>query len=229
MKAFKKDGKMVKEHIEGLSQDSLATLEADIKKGKASVEINGKSFEMTPDQLIFERKMEKVSVNSFTPGVIEPSFGIDRIFTTVLEHIYYVRQGDTEDEKSTRAVLAFTPTAAPYKCTILPLDQRISRHEKYLSLMNEFRKELSLLGMSYTIDESGATIGRRYARNDEIGIPFAVTFDFDTLEDATVTMRERDSTDQIRLPLKDVADIVRNLCVGEGSWQQTSAKYPKQK
>merc|ERR1711935_1055716 len=100
---------------------------------------------------------------------------------------------------------------------------------KYAEIGGGFRKELSSFGLSFTIDESGATIGRRYARNDEIGIPFAVTFDFDTLEDASVTMRERDSTDQIRLPLKDVAEIVRNLCVGEGSWQQTSAKYPKQK
>lgn len=229
MKAFAKEGKMVKEHIEALSQDELAALEADVKKGPKKLEIDGKSFELKPEQLIFERKIAKISVNSFTPGVIEPSFGIDRIFTTVLEHIYYVRKGgDGEDEKQTRAVLAFTPTAAPYKCVILPLDQRISRHDNYLGMMNEFRKEIALLGMSYTIDESGATIGRRYARNDEIGIPFAVTFDFTTLEDSTVTMRERDSCDQIRVPLKDVGEIIRNICIGEGTWNKTAAKYPKQ-
>merc|ERR1740121_875910 len=127
----------------------------------------------------------------------------------------------------TRGVLAFAPNVAPYKCTILPLDQRIARHERYGTLATEFKKELSLLGLAYTIDESGATIGRKYARNDELGIPLAVTFDFTTLEDSTVTLRERDTCGQIRLPLKDVADLVRNLCAGEGTWTEIAAKYPK--
>merc|ERR1712217_64366 len=118
-----------------------------------------------------------------------------------------------------------TPVSAPYKCTLLPLDQRINRHDKYTSLTTEFRKELSLLGMSYTIDESGATIGRRYARNDELGIPFAITFDFTTLEDSTVTMRERDSMEQIRLPLSVAADLIRDLCSGATLWKDAVAKH----
>lgn len=92
-------------------------------------------------------------------------------------------------------------------------------------MLQHFRSQLSALGLSYTIDESGATIGRRYARNDELGVPFAVTLDFTTLEDNTVTLRERDTTRQIRLPLNDVPELVRNLCAGEASWEETSRGY----
>jgi len=229
MKAHKKDGKMVKEWVEAQSQEELQQLEADVKVGPRKVTIDGKSFELTSQQLTFERKMEKQTVNSFTPGVIEPSFGIDRIFSAVLEHIYYARpKEDDADDKQTRGVLAFTGVSAPYKCTILPLDQRIARHERYLALLQNFRMELSSLGLSYTMDESGATIGRRYARNDELGIPFAVTLDFTTLEDATVTLRERDSMGQIRLPLGDVAELVRNMCAGESSWDAAFRQYSHQ-
>jgi len=172
MKAFKKDGRMVKEFLEAMDQGALETLKTNIEKGPTDVEIDGRSFTLEPSQVIFERKVEKVTVNAFTPGVIEPSFGIDRIFTAVLEHIYASRPKEADsDDKQTRGVLSFAASIAPYKCCILPLDQRIAKHELYGPMVDKFRSELSSLGMSYTIDESGATIGRRYARNDELGIP----------------------------------------------------------
>jgi len=224
MKAFKKDGKMVKEWIEALPQEKLAEL--DGLKGPKKVDINGQSFELTPDLLQFERKKEKISVNSLTPGVIEPSFGIDRIFTVILEHVYYARPKDESgDDKQTRGVLALNANMAPYKCCMLPLDQRVARHEKYISLSSAFRSELSSMGLSSTSDEGGATIGRKYCRNDELGIPFAITFDFTTLEDDTVTMRERDCMQQIRLPLKDAAELIRNLCAGEEKWSDAFKRY----
>merc|ERR1719215_2490727 len=163
---------------------------------------------------------EKISVNSLTPGVIEPSFGIDRIFTVIMEHVYYTRP-----EEQTRGVLALNANMAPYKCCFLPLDQRIAQHEKYISLSSAFRSELSALGLSSTSDEGGATIGRKYARNDELGIPFAMTFDFTTLEDDTVTMRERDCMQQIRLPLREAAELIRDLCTGEAAWEGAFKRY----
>eukprot|EP00440_Ansanella_granifera_P047660 gb/GFBE01051623.1/.p1 GENE.gb/GFBE01051623.1/~~gb/GFBE01051623.1/.p1 ORF type:complete len:682 (+),score=172.91 gb/GFBE01051623.1/:1-2046(+) len=230
MKAFKKDGKMVKEHVETLSQDELESLEKQLKSGSADVEVDGKTFTLTPAITIFERKMEKQTVNAFTPGVIEPSFGIDRIFSSLLEHIYYARPKDESgDDKQTRGVLAFAPSSAPYKCAILPLDQRISRDERYISAFSAFRQELGALGLSYTSDESGATIGRRYARNDELGIPYAATFDFDFLEDQHVTLRERDTMWQIRLPLKELAELLRNLISGEQTWEAAFKRYPHRK
>jgi len=224
MKAFGKDGRAVKASIEALPQSELEKIATT--SSPATVEVEGKSFEVKPELMSFEKKKEKISVNAFTPGVIEPSFGIDRILTVVLEHAYYARPKDESgDDKQTRGVLSLSAVIAPYKCTLLPLDQRIARHEKYLALSGTFKRELSVLGLSYTIDESGATIGRRYARNDELGIPFAVTFDFTTLEDSTVTMRERDSMEQIRLPLSEAADLIRNLCIGDATWANASPKY----
>mmetsp|Transcript_71485 Transcript_71485/g.115343 ORF Transcript_71485/g.115343 Transcript_71485/m.115343 type:complete len:686 (+) Transcript_71485:119-2176(+) len=232
MKFFKKDGKMVQEWITTLPQGELVCLEEDLKKGPKEVEIDGRPFTLTPDPVVFERKMDKQTVNAFTPGVIEPSFGIDRIFTAVLEHIYYMRpktEGEDEDAKATRGVLAFAPAAAPYKCAVLPLDQRITRDERYITGLNVFRQQISALGLSYTSDESGATIGRRYSRNDELGIPFAITFDFDFLEDKFVTVRERDTMWQIRLPLDSVPELLRNLCCGEDNWEAAFTRFPHRK
>jgi|EP00927_Polykrikos_kofoidii_P056923 glycyl-tRNA synthetase len=226
MKAFGKDGRMVKDWIEALPQEEKAELKRVVEAdGKKEVEIEGKTFVLQQSQLIFEIKKEKQTVNSFFPGVVEPSFGIDRIFTSILEHVYYSRpKEDTSEDKNTRGVLSLPSNIAPYKCAILPLDQRISKSEKYSSMMETFRRQLSTMGLSYTIDDSGATIGRRYARNDELGIPFAVTIDFDSIEDGTVTLRERDAMQQIRLPLTEVADKVRLLCNGELVWTDVYAK-----
>merc|ERR1712151_798490 len=102
---------------------------------------------------------------------------------------------------------------------------RIARHETYAKMMQGFRSQLSARGLSYTIDDSGATVGRRYARNDELGIPFAVTVDFDSLQDSTVTLRERDSTHQVRPKLDEVADVVRCLCSNEETWAEVYKKY----
>merc|ERR1712043_129293 len=93
---------------------------------KFSFEIDGKDIEIQAELIKLETKIEKITVNSFTPGVIEPSFGIDRILFSMLEHSYYARPKEAGSEDSqTRGVLAFAPSVAPYKCTILPLDQRI--------------------------------------------------------------------------------------------------------
>jgi len=227
MKAFKKDGKMVKEWIEALPQEQLAALDKDVAaNGSKDVEIGDKSFSLLKEQLTFERKVEKTTVRSFTPGVIEPSFGIDRIFFSMMEHSYFARAKDESDDKQTRGVLSFAAKIAPYKLSILPLDQRITRDEKCAVLLSSLRQELSSLGLSYMMDESSVTIGRRYARNDELGVPFAVTLDFETLEDGTATLRERDAMDQVRLPLSVLANLVRDLCAGETTWAATMAKFP---
>jgi len=231
MKAFKKDGKMVKDWIEALPQEQLCALEKEITaSGSKEVEVQEKPFTLLKEHLTFERKIEKTTVRSFTPGVIEPSFGIDRIFFSILEHNYFARpSGDVSEDKQTRGVLSFAASISPYKLSLLPLDQRISKHEKYQELCGGLRKELSSLGMSYTIDESSVTIGRRYSRNDELGIPFALTLDFQTIEDSTATLRVRDAMDQLRLPLTDVPALIRDLCAGEATWDATMARYPHRK
>lgn len=87
---------------------------------------------------------------------------------------------------------------------------------------------MTRVDVSHKVDDSSGSIGRRYARTDEIAIPYGITIDFDTLkEPQSVTLRERDSMDQVRIPLAEIADVVRNLAFSKIEWSDVTAKYPK--
>merc|ERR1712137_406513 len=88
------------------------------------------------------------------------------------------------------------------------------------------RKRVTALGHTCTVDDSSANLGKRYARNDEVGIPFACTVDFDSLKDETVTLRERDTMVQVRLPAAHVGQVLHELCSGIRTWSEAQAKYP---
>lgn len=141
-----------------------------------------------------------VIVREYTPNVIEPSFGLGRILYALLEHSWWVRE---EDEA--RNVLSFPPIVAPFKCCILPL----SANAAFDPFVRKFSRTLRQNGVSTRTDDSGASIGRRYARNDELGIPYAITVDFQTVEDNTVTLRYRDSTKQIRDSFENILKILK--------------------
>lgn len=106
-----------------------------------------------------------------------------------MEHSYWVREGDEQ-----RAVLSFPTCVAPIKCLITP----ISHNDAFEPCINDIARSLRKAGVAARIDDSAASIGKRYARNDEIGTPLGITIDFQTIKDGTVTLRERDSTRQIR-------------------------------
>eukprot|EP00927_Polykrikos_kofoidii_P016720 TRINITY_DN17577_c0_g1_i1.p1 TRINITY_DN17577_c0_g1~~TRINITY_DN17577_c0_g1_i1.p1 ORF type:complete len:673 (-),score=114.56 TRINITY_DN17577_c0_g1_i1:90-1982(-) len=232
MKAFGKKGRQVKDWLEGLPTETLQTLVDEVGQKKSSVrnvELADGALECTflPEHVVCEKKIEKRSTTTFMPGVVEPSFGIDRILFATLEHAYYARPKDASvDDKQTRGVLSFAPVIAPYKLTLLPQDQRISRDEKYSVISNTLRQRLSSLGHSYTVDDSNATLGKRYSRNDELGIPFAVTVDFDSMTDNCVTLRERDSMAQIRLPVAEVGVVIDDVCCGRRDWGDIQKIYP---
>jgi len=233
MKAFKKNGKGVKQWLEALDQDSLSSIVEEVKqKQQATRSVNlpdGTTEDVTfsPEHVVCETKIIKQNTVSFMPGVIEPSFGIDRILFATLEHAYFARPKDASDDgKQTRGVLSFPATIAPYKITFLPQDQRISRDDKYTQMMTVMRKRISALGHTYTLDESNASLGKRYSRNDELGIPFACTVDFDSMNDSCVTLRERDSMKQVRLPATEVGDLLHDLCWGRKQWSDVLGSYP---
>lgn len=92
--------------------------------------------------------------------------------------------------------------------------------------VDEIAADLMDSDLATRVDKSTASLGRRYARADEVGVPFAVTVDFDTLSDGTVTLRERDSTVQIRLPKSDVTRVVFDFVHGRFTWEEALAKYP---
>ena len=129
----------------------------------------------------------------YIPYVIEPSLGVERLFLAVVCDAYDEEQ--LEDGTS-RTVMHLHPALAPVKAAILPLSKKLS--EKAGELHDELAKYFDV-----DFDDAGA-IGKRYRRQDEIGTPFCITYDFDTETDGCVTVRERDSMQQVRIPLSEV-------------------------
>ncbi len=129
----------------------------------------------------------------YIPYVVEPSLGADRITLALLVDAYDEEQ---IGENDSRTVLRLHPALAPYKAAILPLSKKLSEKatEVYTSLSKKFTVEF---------DEAGS-IGKRYRRQDEIGTPLCITYDFDSLEDNQVTVRLRDSMEQIRIPISEL-------------------------
>jgi len=138
---------------------------------------------------------DPVTNEKYIPYVIEPSLGVERLFLAMLTNAY-----DEEEvgEGDTRVVLRFKPSLAPYKVAIMPLLKKDILTEKADALYADMRKRYST-----TYDVTGS-IGKRYRRQDEIGTPFCITIDFDTLEDEAVTVRERDSMKQERIKIAEL-------------------------
>ena len=135
----------------------------------------------------------------FVPNVIEYSIGADRLTLALLCEAY---DEETLENGETRVVMHFHPTIAPYKVAVLPLQKNLSEKAKevYAMLSKEFMCDY---------DDAGS-IGKRYRRQDEIGTPFCITIDFETLDNQTVTIRDRDSMKQIRLPISELVEYVEN-------------------
>ena len=134
----------------------------------------------------------------YIPYCIEPSLGCDRVALAFLCNAYeeeQIAEGDT------RTVLHLHPALAPYKVAVLPLSKKLSEkaEEVYNKLSKSFMCDIDVAG----------SIGKRYRREDEIGTPYCVTIDFDTLEDDTVTIRDRDTMEQIRLPISEIESYVK--------------------
>ena len=134
----------------------------------------------------------------YVPYVIEPSLGADRVTLAFLCNAY-----DVEDlgEGDSRVVLHLHPALAPYKLAILPLSKKLG--DKANEIFDKLSKSFSC-----DYDEAGS-IGKRYRREDEIGTPYCLTVDFDTLEDNKVTIRDRDTMEQIRIPIDEVERYIR--------------------
>ena len=129
----------------------------------------------------------------YTPYVIEPSLGADRVALAFLVDAY---DEETLGEGDTRVVLHLHPALAPFKAAILPLSKKLS--DKALEIYDSLAKHFAV-----DFDETGS-IGKRYRREDEIGTPFCITVDFETENDGCVTVRDRDTMEQIRIPVSEV-------------------------
>ncbi len=197
--------------FKGKAKDIAAAMEdmtpADVKDGKLTVTVDGEQIVL--DDRFFEvaKVKEKVAGDRVVPHVIEPSHGLDRIFYTVLEHAY------SHDDKEDYTVLRLRPEVAPIKVGVFPLMEKDGLDDVARSI---YEKVHSHRVEAY-YDGSG-TIGKRYARMDEVGTPWCITVDYEGLpggeHQGTVTIRDRDSKDQKRIPIEDVPSIVDRLIAG---------------
>ncbi|MDO8528844.1 MAG: glycine--tRNA ligase [Nanoarchaeota archaeon] len=201
----------IREHTkEELSHYSSATFDIDYMYPFGSKEIAGIAnrgqFDLTNHQResktimeIYDEKYKK----KVLPRVIEPTFGIERIFLAVLSKAYYY------DKKRENVVLKLPPILSPIKAAIFPIIKKEEYEKLSKEILNNLRKEWNVL-----YDVSGS-IGRRYARNDESGTPFCITIDEESLKNKDVTIRIRDTTEQIRVKIKDLQEVLRKGIHGE--------------
>ena len=196
---FKSKAKAVGEALRALAPEQLAG-------EKIQVYVDGGTIDIDRSLVSFESVEEEVRGEEVVPHVIEPSFGIDRILYSILDHSYY--EDEIDGEK--RAVLRFKPQVAPIEVAVLPLMDR----SELVGPAKKILEELRSRGMRTDYDTSGS-IGRRYRRNDEIGTPYEVTIDYETIEEGTVTIRDRDSMSQVRVARWQVVDKLQALLNGD--------------
>ena len=133
----------------------------------------------------------------YVPYVIEPSLGADRVTLAFLCNAY---DEEVDEKGDKRVVLRLHPALAPFKAAVLPLSKKLS--DKAMEIKNDLAKEFMV-----DFDDAGS-IGKRYRREDEIGTPFCITYDFESEEDGCVTVRERDSMEQVRIPISELKTYI---------------------
>ncbi len=165
-----------------------------------NLQIEDNTFELLPEHVNFVEIEEVVRGEKIFPHVIEPSYGLDRIVFSVLLHTF------TEDEENEREYFKLPKDIAPVEVSVFPLLNKEQLREEALKIKNDLREK----GFIAEFDASG-TIGRRYARSDEIGVPYAITVDHDSIDDNKVTIRNRDNLKQKRILISDIAGILDSL------------------
>ena len=146
--------------------------------------------------------LDPVTNEKYIPYCVEPSLGADRVTLAFLCNAF---EEETLENGDVRNVMHLHPALAPFKCAVLPLQKKLS--EKALEIYQELAKHFPV-----DYDEAGS-IGKRYRRQDENGTPYCVTVDFDTIEKGTVTVRDRDTMQQITLPIEEVAAFINEKLV----------------
>lgn len=206
----KANHKLLGPRFKGQAKDIAAAMEsADPKSvvdGKLVINVNGEEIELTSELFEIVTVKEKLTGKRVIPHVIEPSHGLDRIFYSVLEHAY------DYDEKEEYTVLHLKPEVAPIKVGVFPLMEKDGLDD----YAREIYEALQSAGIESYYDGSG-TIGKRYARMDEVGTPYCITVDYEAMDGetkGTVTIRDRDSKDQKRIPVSDAEGILRSLISG---------------
>jgi glycyl-tRNA synthetase len=201
----------------------LAESDPDAFDGdEVTVEVDGENYTVDTEVANFSVETQTENGEHITPHVVEPSFGVGRTVYTLLEHAY--SEDEVDDE--TRTYLSLAPEIAPTDVAVFPL---VSNDASLIDVANDLADELRAAGISVSYDDSGS-IGRRYRRQDEVGTPFCVTVDQDGLEgdgETTVTLRERDSAAQLRLPVADLAAELEAVFEGDREFADLQDRYER--
>lgn len=196
--------------IRGLAGDRFQEIARELQKyspealyevleRRGEVEVGG--IKLGREYFIVKSAVEKISGERIIPHVVEPSFGVERLLYVVLEHAY-TRKGD-------RVVLKLPKDVAPYQVAVFPLlAGKKEEHVKMVEMARDIYRELLKRGIRAIYDDDGS-IGRRYARADEIGVPLAITVDHKSLEDGSVTVRFRDTWEQVRVSRGELVNFIK--------------------
>ncbi|WP_246985696.1 glycine--tRNA ligase [Halorientalis marina] len=219
---FGGDAGAVKDALEDLAERDRSAFESD----EVTVAVDGEDRTVPVEKTGFAVEEVTEAGEHVTPHVVEPSFGVDRIVYTVLAHGLRTDEagetvdegggsgaepsGEEADDGEERTVLSLPPEVAPTGVAVFPLMDKDGLDER----AREIAEGLRAAGFEVAYDDSGS-IGRRYRRQDEVGTPFCVTVDYDTLEDGTVTVRDRDTTAQARVGTDDLAGTIGDLLTGD--------------
>lgn len=216
---FRKNAPVVENWLLNRSQEELTKFQKDLSSnGKIVFRIDeidaNEDIELDSSFVTIEMKTTIQHVREYTPNVIEPSFGIGRILYSIFEHRFWSRPDAAE-----RGVLSFPPIVAPTKVLLVPL----SNNEELQPITKEISRILRKEQIPFKVDDSGASIGKRYARNDELGTPFGITIDFDSVKDGSITLRERDSTKQVRGDVQSVIKAIKEITYQGVKWAEGTA------
>lgn len=195
-KAFKSEAPNV---IKLLAEAPPSDVQASIKKRGYYM---AGAYKILPEHVEVKRQKIKETGKRFIPHVVEPSFGADRLVYVALEYAH--------TEKKGRVVLKFPLDIAPIQLAVFPVVSKDGLPEKAVRVFQMFTDE------AFTVDyDDSGSIGRRYARADEIGVPLAITVDYKTLQDDTVTVRDRDTWAQVRNKIQNLPPLLSKYFQGE--------------
>ncbi len=198
---------VILKRIHEITMDEL--VEKITKEGAIKVD----DVVLTKKYFIIKEEKVKVHGEKYVPHVVEPSYGLERLFYVLMEYSFHV-------ENDGRIVMKLPKELAPYDVAVFPLVAGHKEEQKKIrDIANKLYRALKKAGFSVYYDEDGS-IGKRYVRADEMGIPYAITIDYQTLEDFSVTIRDRDSRKQIRVAINDLYNELLKLLNKKVDWNK---------
>ncbi|MCC6013307.1 MAG: glycine--tRNA ligase [Candidatus Verstraetearchaeota archaeon] len=189
-----KNNEIIAKIISIIKSKKAEELKKELEKGNIIID----NIEIKPEFVEFKTEEITITGEHFIPHVSEPSFGTERLVYVAMEYAYR--------EKDNRVILSLPKDIAPIKVAVFPLVNKNGLREKAIEVYNLIKSK----GFIVEFDDDGS-IGRRYARADEIGIPLAITIDYKTMEDNTVTVRNRDTWEQERISISDIIEYLNNF------------------